>query len=568
MATLRPELTETRLEQIPSKAEARFYRACRDQLGRNYLVLHSISFLINVSGAPREGEADFVITSPDDGIFVIEIKGGGVEFDPINGAWYSMDAVGRRNPIKDPFRQATHEKHALLQMIKSHPHWKSLGIDRLLIGHAVFLPDVENPEKLALSHAPKEIIGGRKDLQHLAAWLKKLGDYWRGEQKHSWNLGVGGMHIVEDLFCQPRKVRPLLATELADEESMRIRLTEQQTRVLRALGNRKRAAICGGAGTGKTLLALEKARQLAILGNRTLLLCYNRPLADYLNQLVEHQQNLITMDFHQYCQWRIKVAQTQTARNYKAEALNAYGNQDFFEVQLPYALALALEDCPDQYDALIVDEGQDFREEYWFPVEMLIRETDNSSLYIFYDQNQAIYHHVSTFPIKEPPFLLSTNCRNTEYIHHAAYRHFLGDPTDPPEIKGAPIAFCEASSPPAQAMETYHLVKKLLLEEKVSPDNVVVLVESSSKHTFYDLLKQRRLPNGVKWAMEEHKGAQTVLVDTIKRFKGLESNIVILCGMDGLTLESDRETIYVALSRAKSRLFLIATKRTANMVLG
>ena len=325
-------------------------------------------------------------------------------------------------------------------------------------------------------------------------------------------LTPAAMALVEELFCKPREVRPLVSAQLKEEETIRIQLTEQQTRILRILGQRRRAAICGGAGTGKTLLAVEKARQLASEGHRTLLLCYNRPLADHLKYVIGNQPNLLPMDFHQLCEWRVKEVERQTGRDLKEDAMLAYPGKDYYDVQLPYALALALEEVPDLYDAVIVDEGQDFREEFWLPVDMLLKDAKQSRLFVFYDPNQAVYRRPSTFPISDVPFSLTINCRNTQFIHDAAYHYFAGELTDPPEIKGAPVEVIDAPSLSAQITRTLSLVVRLIVEEQVAPEDIAVLVPSLSKHSYYEGLCARPLPRGITWAPERHRVPATVLL--------------------------------------------------------
>jgi superfamily I DNA and RNA helicase len=55
-----------------------------------------------------------------------------------------------------------------------------------------------------------------------------------------------------------------------------------------------------------------------------------------------------------------------------------------------------------------------------------------------------------------------------------------------------------------------------------------------------------------------------VLIDTIQRFKGLESQIVILWGLDTIDLSRREELLYVGMSRAKSLLVVVGTTNTCN----
>ena len=198
---------------------------------------------------------------------------------------------------------------------------------------------------------------------------------------------------------------PLISKDISDEEAVRVTLTQQQARLLRALGSRRRALICGGAGTGKTLLALERARELAAQGLKTLLVCYNRPLADYLKAAVQGADNLHAMTFHQLCEWRISVARTETGKDFLVDAMAAYPTSDRFKLQLPFAFALAVEATEFRYDAIIVDEAQDFEAEFWLGLDTLLANETEIWLYVFYDHNQAIYANSPMPPINDAPFI-------------------------------------------------------------------------------------------------------------------------------------------------------------------
>lgn len=558
MAKLIPELTETQIKEIKSRAEQRFYRACRDQLGNGWLVLHSIPYVVTLSGSPKDGEADFVIFSPLRGFLVIEIKGGGVEYNPATHQWTSTNAQGISNPIKNPFQQGTAEKYAILDLIKNHSGWPMLHISRLTCGHAVFLPDIDDVQPMIMPEAPREILGGRADLQNLETWVNKVFAYWQGNQRSSQALGPEGMKIVEQVFCTTRKVRPLLSAQIRDEEERRIELTLQQSLYLRVIGRRRRAAICGGAGTGKTLLAVDRASQLA-KSVKTLLLCFNRPLADHLKDIIGQNPNLLPMTFHQLCEWRIEQAFQKTGRDLKAEAEQAYPNFNYFNVQLPYALALSTELLPERFDAIIVDEGQDFKDDFWLPLELLLRDEKDSYLYVFLDLNQALYQQNAKLPFKEEPFPLTVNCRNTRHIHEAAYHFYRGDPVDPPSIEGVPVESHPKETLAEQANELHALVSSLINTERVEPKDIVVLVAGHAKDTYMGALRSRLLPKGIKYSIEAHRVPNTVLVDTVGRFKGLEANILILWGLDEFDPAQDKEALYVAFSRAKSRLHLVGT---------
>jgi hypothetical protein len=127
-----PALSGEQLRALRSRAEARFYEACRDQLPADVVVIHSASWVYrDARGRLREGEADFTILVPQAGVLAVEVKGGGVAFDAGAGRWYSVDREGQRNEIKDPFKQASGERHALLDQLTGHPMWRQWAGTRL-----------------------------------------------------------------------------------------------------------------------------------------------------------------------------------------------------------------------------------------------------------------------------------------------------------------------------------------------------------------------------------------------------------------------------------------------------
>jgi superfamily I DNA and RNA helicase len=65
------------------------------------------------------------------------------------------------------------------------------------------------------------------------------------------------------------------------------------------------------------------------------------------------------------------------------------------------------------YEAIIVDEGQDFQPHWWLSLQCLLADFDQGLLYIFFDDNQNLYHRDTVLPEGIPRFPLTRNCRNT-----------------------------------------------------------------------------------------------------------------------------------------------------------
>ena len=91
---------------------------------------------VRTHGPARDGEADAVITHPEHGLLVLEVKAGEPSIDGA-GHWH----LGPIELKESPFEQARTSKHYLRAKLVDLPDWPS-GLDPLA-GHAVALPDVD-----------------------------------------------------------------------------------------------------------------------------------------------------------------------------------------------------------------------------------------------------------------------------------------------------------------------------------------------------------------------------------------------------------------------------------------
>lgn len=119
---------------------------------------------------------------------------------------------------------------------------------------------------------------------------------------------------------------------------------------------------------------------------------------------------------------------------------------------MPYALALSTDVLDEKYDAVVVDEAQDFSDEYWLGVEMLLRDQDEGYLYIFIDENQALYPRQGKLPVEDEPFYLTSNCRNTAPIHEVGYAFYEGEQIDAPDMPGPDVSRTGVDGDEAQAV--------------------------------------------------------------------------------------------------------------------
>lgn len=562
-----PLLEGARLQDLQSRAEARFYEVCRDQLPADVLVIYSAAWLYRDNrGRINEGEADFTLISPTLGVLVVEVKGGGVNFDPRTGLWHSVDRNGRANPIKDPFKQAQDERHSLRYQIEGHANWRQFSGRDFPLGHAVVFPDINDAAPLLGPNRQREFIGVNADLADLNRWVAGVMRFW--QRPNDTPLGGAGARVIEDILCTDIDVQAVLRAAIDHAEVQRIRLTANQAKVLRTIGGRRRAVVSGGAGTGKTLLAVEKAKQLAADGCDVLLLCYNRPLADALATGLRNTPRITVHSYHQFCDRRAAQC-TAAGRDVLQEAKEAYpgeSDKDHFDTHLPFALALSAEVLDEKFDAVVIDEAQDFSDEYWFGIEPMLRDQAAGHLYVFIDENQTIYSRSGNIPVEDRPYLLTSNCRNTAPIHEAGYRFYKGEAVDSPEIAGLDVTWAPSDQDEAQADAVSRRIRQWVTVEGLNAHDVAVLVAKQPKAHCYELLEPRLRATGIRWVVEQHGVAGAVLVDTFSRFKGLEAQAIVLWLGDEVVDDEAWETVYVGATRAKSLLALVGSHRAVRAV--
>lgn len=531
-----------------SRAEQRLYDGFRDELDNSYTVFHSVSWQsIESNGRPRDGEADFVVAHPQRGILVMETKGGRIDFNPRSGRWTSTSAGGRVSNIKDPFGQARNSKYILLDQLKIMVG----GPERYInVGHAVAFPDVVLDRTLPGLDKPRQIIMDATDLANLSGWVGQALSYYRGQQSQRDSApGEDVMQALMDLLGKAWDLRPALWGDFVQEQQQMIRLTEQQYMILDVLNQQRRAAICGCAGSGKTMLAAEKASRLARQGFRVLLTCFNKALAADLRTNLKRPPTLDVLHFHELCH---DLAQEAGVPIHKRD------DKTFFEQQLPEALMLALEKLSLRYDAIVVDEGQDFYDDWWIPLQMLLRHPDEGILYIFYDDNQRIYTRQGTFPVQQQPFLLSVNCRNTQRIHRAVLQFYNAD-TQPTSRgpEGRPVEVLHYGEAHHVRPALSKLLHRLVTVDRIPTDEITVLTPYSPRTSSLWGPSPSRGPHLTdRWPPPPG----LVYCTTIQAFKGLERAVIVLAEIERPWLKKWADLdmlLYVGCSRARNHLIVL-----------
>lgn len=210
-----------------------------------------------------------------------------------------------------------------------------------------------------------------------------------------------------------------------------------------------------------------------------------------------------------------------------------------------------------RYDAIVVDEAQDFRDNWWMPLQYLLHDPDGGIFYIFYDDNQRLYDRQSQFPIQQPPYPLSINCRNTRNIHKQVLRYYQGEDSLPTALgpKGRPVEFLYYSDQDSFHLKLDKILQDLILKEQVPPEQIVVLTPLRKNSWLWEGETAGSISLTSEWPP---KGNQ-VFATTIHSFKGLESAVVLLAEIERwpykkIELEN---LLYVACSRARNHLIIL-----------
>jgi hypothetical protein len=555
MAQMYPDKEHFDQQNVPSAGERIMYDALRTQLDDNYIVFHSVNWKAQGKKKPYDGEADFVIAHATEGILTLEVKGGGIRYIPSNDRWSSIDKHGMEHSIKNPFDQARSSRYTLRDAL--YTVLPQQQVDAMTMGEAVAFPNIVLDDTLPGLDKPSELILDLHDVDDISKWVQRAFKYHRG--KRPVKDTAPGRQAIQKLSKQLVGDGPVLLLvpkwdTMTSETGKLLELTEQQYNILDGFAQHTRVAVSGCAGSGKTMLAFHKATQLAEQGQRVLLTCFNKNLADDLRVRAGDMPNLDIAHFH-----RVAVGMMNQA------GIECHDKRDatFFRETIPGLMLDALDQLPEhRYDAIIVDEAQDFEDSWWEPIQFLLRDMEQSILYIFYDSNQNIFVEQSNFPIQTPPYLLTANCRNTQHIHQQVLAFYTGSP--PPKLRGPqgwPVEVIDIGNPQQLRRELLKKLTGLVSGDlsKIPSDEIVVLTPFAKEksHLWGKALSTSSITLTDTTPVPPGK----VYCTTVQSFKGLESSVVVLAEFERWPhgLEDTKRLLYIASSRARNHLIVFLT---------
>jgi DNA helicase IV len=287
-------------------------------------------------------------------------------------------------------------------------------------------------------------------------------------------------------------------------------------------------------------------------GKRVLFTCYNKNLAAFLLSKFEGFENIDVINFHELVRKRCEQFKIPYNVPKEADAL-----PEFFRNRCPELLDQSLNLDTARYDSIIVDEAFDFLDTWWIVLEGL--GIPDCAMYAFFDTNQEVFNTKEGWnpPFAAVPIRLETNLRNTRPVGELAAK--LGQIADTARyaVDEGPKPQVIGYTTPAEMVQKILKIIGELVKNKVRMDDIVVL--APYKHTSSHV--------GLAGVVEKNPGQFTtvmssapagkVRIGTIQTFKGLEADVVILCGIDGQLPACKPANLYVGASRARSMLYLL-----------
>lgn len=554
-------IPDTDPDEISHDSERLVYEALR-ALPKGYVVLHSFPWLRPLrdhkSEPLREGEADFVVMHPERGLLVLEVKGGVPEL--VGRTW-------RRGgkELRDPFDQARRSRYALLDAIEERT---SRRVNRTMFAHGdvVVFPHTLFSTPLPVNSDPRILV----DASGLADLSDRIEGAFEAWSRAPTYLPLGQFNELLDALMPKLRLVRCVGSEIGADHQRIVQITLDQRATLMGMLETERVLIDGTAGSGKTLLAVEFAITLAERGDGVLLLCYNRHLAVWLQEQVARDPRtrrsvgrLQISTFHSFAHSLAKRAGVDFD-------VPSSGAQEFWDDEVPLIMEQALEVLrsrgnPEAFNAVIVDEAQDFAPDWWVTIESLISKQPPGRLYAFLDLNQSLRGNAKlpTIPLSAR-FPLTTNCRNTKAIARSGsalaridVRLLPGSPA------GEAPAVLRAKSAPAETGLALAEISRLI-KQGIKPLQLALIGPAAYEH---GSLGRHSEVDGIPLISDpvDWRRGAGVLVTTARAFKGLEADIVIAYGLESFSTLFTRTDLYVAWTRARHRLILVCQSGEARM---
>jgi len=524
------------------------------------------------AGITREG--DFLIRGPDGHILILEVKKI-VRHDAFTGVW--------QEDYDSPVEQIQKQLAAVIRMMKDaasrsgRPERPNLRVEFAILSAN------KNPSGIRLHGVePMQIFNGLESLRSLPS---------RWNQIFSKGAGLGRewrIQLFNRVFAgnAPPSAR---AAFMKRNDRMLLERATVDYELLDSLAANRHLLVRGGAGSGKTWLALEQARRWAEAGKRVLMLCYNIDFAaDLATQAAARRLksgSIEVLSWEALSNRLVESAGIRLARpgvNATREEIDRY-----YAVTLPTAVLDAVTGGKilSAYDALVVDEGQDHdtgskgKISWWEIYFSLLVSGKKSPIAVFYDPAQHPEFYKQPFLEKSLRKLLPRAAKiglqkNRRYTRRIlGYLKSLDTDATRPLIEGlSDDAFLDGEEPVIEVCPDFEEARsraaefllKSIREGSVAPDDVLVLCDRNpftAKNT--SLKAFRSLGGHPLLPVEKSPLPDSIRMTSFNKSKGLDARMVIMLHTWPFEdLPSKSQTSYwMAASRARQMLAVFATRK-------
>jgi Nuclease-related domain/UvrD-like helicase C-terminal domain/AAA domain len=519
-------------------------------------------------------ELDFVVIAPEAGILCVEVKSHeNISFD--GQRWYP-DTITR-----SPFKQAADGRHTFYRrLLELAPQFR-----RVPVVHCCIFPRSPFDLPPNLSIQPWELMDSRAFRSFTSGGRFCADLKVRMEQsiEADANLATLSLPLSRDqidtllLCCLPvQKRRPGGREEIARrQEQMDRLLREQQKPVLQLAALNERVVVSGGAGTGKTLIAMEVARRAAERGRRVALLCFNQLVGEWMRQQMEQaslpQPNLLVGR-------AIRVMAELTGLEIPENP-----SREFWEADLPKQLEERLTD-PDfksaaTFDYLVVDEAQDLlaRPRIWECLSQFAAcGLEKGAFALFGDFDNQVLAERGTMAqtllaldacARPSRWRLSENCRNYRIVGDTAVSLsglgklvYSGYMRAGGGVQNYDISFYEHER--AQLDKLGQWLKEFR-SQGYKPSEITLLSFRSEEASAAARLRQEGYKLRPAWSAAGLTGCASV-----HAFKGMENKVIILTDVVLVDREFDRHLFYTGMTRATESVRVLCAKSCQETLLG
>lgn len=518
-------------QYTPTESEQIVYYELKQQLPDTFEVFYSVSWTLMKNGKKEKSEADFVIVSPSYGFLCLEVKGGdGIRV--IDNEWTLLDSAhGDRKLQRSPYEQA----EASMYFFKN-AYANEYSIDyQGIFGAGVIYPFYAVTEIEKLSNRPEVCTIDSTGLNDLYDRIKKMFRFWGGSS-YGFRIYEKNQHKTFVEIIRKRIAIDAAAGALVKYKERQMDVINRvQNGYIYFLSNIRQFYVRGGAGTGKTWIAMKMAEQEAENeAANVMFLCTSPHLAAMVRGRLSE---------------KIDVYDIGTLIYLVSDNPNAYAAPRYEGV------VDSVKDNIKKYDAIFIDEAQDFSGDIAFLAKSLLADEQNSRLGVFYDDVQIVRDSSfgDSFMISTPPFLLHENIRNTANIYSWAMENTeLGTDVIVNPVEGPWPVSENINDFRHLAHRLENMFKRFLQDEDLQCSSMVILVEDADAFisSFNGSIAKWKLVKAFTDEQDE------IRVFSVEDYKGLESDMIVYIHSKSTTDNLN----YIAYTRARYYLLELIMK--------